>query len=363
MKDKKRLLLIIDTLNSGGAQRQLVGLAKLLKDNGHTVRVVSYIDAPFYKVFLDENEIDNECLIEGGPAKPNYTKVFRAIKKDIKNFRPEVIIAYLQFPSIITSVIHRRDKSFKLIVSERNTTQVFNWFEKLKFWTFRWADYIVPNSHSQERFIKKHYSKYTNKLIPITNFVDTDEFVQTTVQTANPVPVLLSIGRVMEQKNVLRYLHVLKRLKEDGIDFKAFWYGGISKTDNYGSKCYKILEENHLEDVFEFKGRTTNVTGCYQSADIFCLPSIYEGYPNVLCEAMCCGLPVIASNVCDNPDIVESSCGILFNPLDEDDMYNKLKAILIKPKCELIKMGKSSREIAVEKFSKEEFVNKYESLF
>ncbi|MBO7636558.1 MAG: glycosyltransferase family 4 protein [Paludibacteraceae bacterium] len=361
MKEKRRLLLIIDTLNSGGAQRQLVGLAKLLKDNGHTVRVISYIDAPFYKAFLDENEVDNECLIEGGPAKPNYIKVYRAIKKDIKCFKPEVVIAYLQFPSIMSSLIHSRDKSFKLIVSERNTTQEFDWFERIKFWTFRWADYIVPNSHSQERFIQLHYPKYASKIVTITNFVDTDIFVPATKQFENPTPILLSVGRVMVQKNVLVFINVLKRLKDEGILFKVLWYGG--KEDQYFKECETKQKEYGLDGLLEFKGRTNDVLDVYQKADVFCLPSIYEGYPNVLCEAMCCGLPVTASDVCDNSDIVSSSCGRLFNPYDEDDMYNKIKEILTMNKSELAKMGECSRDISIRKFSKVEFVIKYESLF
>lgn len=361
MKDNNRILLVIDVLNSGGAQRQLVGLAKLLKDKGYVVRVISYIDMPFYKPYLDENGVENECLIEGGPIKPKYLQVYKTIKKDINTFKPDVVISYLHFPCIIASLLHRRNKKYKLIVSERNTTQKLDWLEKFKFWTYRWADVIVPNSHSQEKFIKQHYPKYANKVVTITNFVDTDLFIPKVKQVENSVPVLLSVGRVMKQKNVLLFQKVMKRLKDDGIKFKALWYG--SQRDPYYKECEAKQKELGLDDVLEFKGRATEVIGVYQKADVFCLPSIYEGYPNVLCEAMCCGLPVVASDVCDNPDIVEPSCGILFNPYEEDDMYNKIRAMLIKPQGELEVMGKSSREISIVKFSKDEFVSKYESIF
>ena len=360
MTFKKRILLVIDLLNSGGAQRQLVGLAKLLHERGHLIRVVSYIDMPFYKPYLDENGVDNKC-IAGGDSKPNYKKVYKALREEIKLFEPQVVISYLRFPCILTSLIHRKDKSFKLIVSERNTTQRLDWLEKLKFWTYRWADIIVPNSHAQERYIKQHFPKYTEKIVTITNFVDTDVFTPTQEKRIHQQPILLTVGRVMTQKNTVRYLHVVKRLKDAGFHFKVLWYGDVS--DAYYKECELELKENGIEDVFEFAGRSQDMVKVYQDADIFCLPSLYEGFPNVLCEAMSCGLPVVASDVCDNPDIVDLSCGLLLNPLDEDDMFNKLKTMLDKSEKELKSYGEACRIRAIGLFSKDSFLTKYESLF
>ncbi len=358
--NNKRLLLVIDLLNSGGAQRQLVGLAKLLHDRGHIVRVVSYIDKPFYKPFLDENGVENIC-IGGYSGRFKYIKVYISLKRQILIFSPHVVVAYLRIPCILSSIIHSKNRSFNLIVSERNTTQKLDFLEKLKFWSYRWADVIVPNSHSQERFIFQHYPEYLSKTVTITNFVDTDIFTPATDKEQHDKPVLLTIGRVTEQKNVLRYLNVLKRIKYDGFEFKAFWYGDM--TDAYSNKCKDIIREHGLEDVFEFKEKTTKVVEVYQSVDIFCLPSIYEGFPNVLCEAMSCGLPVVVSDVCDNPDIVDASCGRLFNPQDEDDMYIKIKGMLTLQENALSEMGKASRKKAMKMFSPESFIEKYEGLF
>ena len=271
------------------------------------------------------------------------------------------MISYLRFPSIIASLIHRGDKSFKLIVSERNTTQRLDRLERFKFWTYQWADVIVPNSQSQYRFIERNYPKYIEKTFTITNFADTNSFVPSEAVEQHDKPVLISVGRVMEQKNVLRYLDVLKHLKDEGLLFDARWYGETPGAYYY--QCEEKLEALGLSDVFKFMGKSTNVLDVYQSADIFCLPSIYEGFPNVLCEAMSCGLPVVASNVCDNPDIADNTCGLLFDPTDEEDMYIKLKEMLTLPKNKLSLMGQSSRRRAVELFSEEKFITKYEALF
>ena len=58
----KRIICLIDSLVAGGAQRQLVGLASLLKNKGYRVKVVTYYDYPFYLPFLQDNNVEYECL-------------------------------------------------------------------------------------------------------------------------------------------------------------------------------------------------------------------------------------------------------------------------------------------------------------
>ena len=55
-----KILLFIDSLGAGGAQRQLVGLARMLKDNGMQVKVITYHDNPFYLPTLEEGDVDYE---------------------------------------------------------------------------------------------------------------------------------------------------------------------------------------------------------------------------------------------------------------------------------------------------------------
>lgn len=365
MTFKKHILLVIDLLNSGGAQRQLVGLAKLLKDAEHKPKVVYYIEHPFYKKYLDDNGVESEMLMPAAKQNENrglwfYLRVLRELRSAIISYCPDAVIAYMDIPSILTVLAKPRRIKCKLIVSDRNTTQRIDMLERIKFHCFCKADVIVPNSHSQERFIMAHYPRFQNKVVTITNFVDTDVFVPSVAKVKNEIPMILTVGRLAPQKNIMVYLQVLKRLKDDGVAFRALWYGGL--FDAYSDQCLEAVKTNGLEDVFEFRKPTREIVDVYQEADLFCLPSLYEGFPNVLCEAMSCGLPVVASNVCDNPDIVDSSCGLLFNPKDEEDMFNKLKTILTKSQTEIIAMGEASRLRAMKLFSAEQFLKDYEKI-
>ena len=120
------------------------------------------------------------------------------------------------------------------------------------------------------------------------------------------------------------------------------------------------MKELELNDVIEFHPATPEILKQYQQCDIFCLPSLFEGFPNVLCEAMSCGKPVLCGNVCDNARIAsDGTNGFLFDPTNVEDMVTKMRQLLIMSKEELVSFGKNSRSIAVDLFSKDAFVNKY----
>ena len=99
----------------------------------------------------------------------------------------------------------------------------------------------------------------------------------------------------------------------------------IFKVGGYYDECESEIKHYNLNNEFTIHSACTDIEEKYRNSDVFCLPSIYEGFPNVLCEAMSCGLPVLCSNVCDNPMIVENNKnGLLFNPLDVDDIADKI---------------------------------------
>ena len=84
-----------------------------------------------------------------------------------------------------------------------------------------------------------------------------------------------------------------------------------------------------MENVFVFHSPSSSIQDEYCRADVFCLPSLYEGFPNVLCEAMSCGKPVLSSRVCDNPNIVkEGENGLLFDPNNTDDIAETVERFI-----------------------------------
>ena len=355
----KKILCIIESLGSGGAERQLTGLAVMLKEQGYEVEVCYYIKKEFYLPFLEENGVKGVLLNE---AANKYKRYF-AIKRYIKEFKPDTVVSYSQSTSMITCLMKFLENKFKLIVSERNTTQKNTWREKIRFFLYKWADVIVPNSNAQGRFIKENYPGLEKKIQVITNFVDTDKFSPSNEEIpTHDTTNIICVGRLMPQKNIIRFIESISRIVNDGYKIHIDWFGQ-DLGDNYSEEVKLKNEENNLSSFFEFHPASSCIEKEYQKGDVFCLPSLYEGFPNVLCEAMSCGKPVLCSRVCDNPTIVsEGENGLMFNPLDVDDMAEVIEKYINLSEEKKKDMAIISRKIAVDMFSKKSFINKYISI-
>lgn len=354
----KRILLCIESLGSGGAERQLTGLAVMLKQHGYDVEVLYYIKKEFYLSKLQENGVKTCYLRE---AESPHTRFF-ALRKFIRRNKPEVVISYSPATSMISGLLKALGGRFRLIVSERNTTQSLTKREKNKFRFYRWADVIVPNSYAQGAFIKKHYPKYEPKVKVITNFVDTDFFCPEGEKMFDSQTCRMAcVSRLAAQKNVKGFLDVVKLLKDDAVPLQIDWYG--STNTDYGRQCMEKTVQLQLDDMITFKGETNDIRSVYRQYDVMCLPSFYEGFPNVVCEAMSCGTPVLCSRVCDNSYIVaDGENGLLFDPKSVDDMTEKIKAFVAMSNGQRKAMGEANRLKALCLFSATAFIGKYKEI-
>lgn len=351
-----KIIGLIDGLGLGGAQRQLIGLTKGLSEKGHPVQLVYYDPSHFYLETVKTAEINYKYL-EAPQRK--FGKLFTVFGY-MNRQTPDCIITYMDGAAILCclyKIIHPR---IKVIVSERNTTQKLNTRARIQFFLYRFADLIISNSHAQQRFITEQYPNLNHKTVTITNFTDTEHFAPNPIIVDRPCPVILTVGRIAPQKNVLNYMRAIVLVrKKSSKPFKIRWVGNIADK-RYYETCIRLIQELHIGDIFEFGAQTTSIIDEYHACDIFCLPSLYEGFPNVLCEAMACGLPVMCSNICDNANIVDSGVnGFLFDPESIESISLTLIRYLEMPVDKRREIGAENRRAALKKFSYESFIDQY----
>lgn len=347
----KKILLFTDIFTSGGAQRQLVQLGRMLSERDYDVLFLDYWDSDFYDDYFRRHHLPFKHVLTKGKMD-----IIRMFHREVKLYRPDVVIAYLNNPCVVACTV-RIFRRFKLIVSERNTTQKNTWATRLRFRLFRKADYIVPNSNSQAGFIKRNYPELAGKTKTIRNCLDLEQFAPKPHSPAGNKIVV--VGRVVEQKNPIRFIEAVGDVVRRGYKLTVDWYGNPHPA-SFFEECKRKVSEAGLDGIFCFHPATGDIVEKYHESSLFILPSIYEGFPNVLCEAMGCGLPVMASDVCDNGDILaDGENGYLFNPLSAHDMSEKIIRFLSLNVQEREQMGKRSREIAERLCSQENFINDY----
>ena len=351
----KKVLCFIDSLGAGGAQRQMAGLAIALKERGYDVTVVFYHEEMFFAESLLSSGVSYVYLRK---AERNLTRLLY-VALFFRKMKPDVVVSYLDTPNICSCFSKFFNRSFKLVVSERNTTQCTGKNEKIRFNMFRIADYIVPNAYAQGDYIKQTFPFLTQKIFIIPNFVNLHLFFPYYHQRS-AIPEIIVVATIWPSKNTMGFIDGIEALIKKNYKFHVNWYGKDLANIDYFNKCQRKIEEKGLSNYINLLEKTDKIDDCYRHADIFCLPSFYEGTPNVICEAMASGLPVLCSDVCDNSRYVsDGENGFLFNPNDANDIAKAIAKMIDIGDNDYMSFCKKSRMIAEEKLSKERFINDY----
>ena len=162
------------------------------------------------------------------------------------------------------------------------------------------------------------------------------------------------------EKNFVRFIDAVEQVASKKILLKVAWYG---VRGDALSQYQNLIEDKGLVDIVTIYPPHANIQDIYNSADYFCLPSLFEGFPNVLCEAMSCGLPVICSNVCDNPHIVQDGeNGYLFDPYNVQQMVDSIECIIRLSLKEYETISLNNIEKSEHMFSMKAFLDKYISI-
>ncbi len=353
-----KVLCFIDSLGPGGAQRQLVGLALLLNERNFNVEIVTYHNIPFFLPLIEGRNIPYLCLRNGNFR---WKRLFYLYLRIIRS-KPDAIISFLDTPNILILLCRLFGLKFKLIVSERNTTQVLSLPEKFKFQLYQCSDYVVTNSYSQYYFIEKNIPNLIEKVSVITNFVDLNYF-KPIFKKKNSNVVILVAATLWPSKNALGFIKAIHLLRSKCINFEVRWYGISSSYLDYYSECMELVDYLDLGDFIEFYEKDLDMLTVYQNVDYLCLPSFYEGTPNVICEALACGLPVICSNVCDNPIYVQHGFnGYLFDPYNVENVFNELHNAIVLPDDLYMEFCQRSRLTAEKLLSSDKFIDSYINL-
>ncbi|CAN2048468.1 Group 1 glycosyl transferase [Candidatus Magnetomoraceae bacterium gMMP-1] len=211
-------------------------------------------------------------------------------------------------------------------------------FYTLEKWTAQIADaVIVTYPNAKQFFIEKH-SIYEKKIHVFGNPINTDLFKPINLKTSRDV---ISIGRFTNQKNLTALIHACK-LTNSSLTLLG---NGPLKSD-----LKRFVYEINADVNFHKQIQNDKVPQLLAKHRIFVLPSLYEGNPKALLEAMSCGLPCIASHIKEHQDIIEDSREGLLCGTSAEEIAKCIEYLKKEPEFS-DSLGKSARQKILREYS------------
>ena len=356
----KKILFLAMSLGSGGAERQMVTIARLLKEQGYDITFLCYAKEDFYAHLLEKDNIPIVWMIEN-----NYLKRIIKVRNHIRKGNYDVVISFLHTPNFLNNFSAIGGKSWKVITGERSAKEstfnsrkgkVFAWFQK-------YSDVIVCNSNNAREMWIKNYPQYKNKLTTIYNTVTLPEITTEYIPRKDGKTHIIVAASYQYLKNPIGLIKALALLNnEEREKIRVDWYGKIKFEGSIYQQCADLIKESDLNDVIIMNDHVQDITNKMNESDVVALLSCVEGLPNTICEGMMLGKPIIMTKVSDYNILVDNSNGVLCDWNNIESIKTSIINVVNFDNDNLIKMGVNSKEKSTKLFTQEKIINKWSNL-
>ncbi len=295
-----KLDIVITELFVGGAERCAVQLALHLKQQNHSVRVISLGASPIGDSAilirqLEQANIPTHFLDGTGPW--HLLRTYRRLKRLVVTDPPELAQAFLFHANVLAAMVYPqlKDRSIPLVGGSRvaETRRTRHPFSR---WAAKRMSKIVCVSESVRRWAIQTEGMDREKLLVISNGVETSESNDGVPWEDFGIPEqarkLLFVGRLEPQKGIDK----LVALAEQFLPMED-WHLVIVGEGPLGQTLRHKALESTFSRRFHFVGWQANPRAWMRSSDLLLLPARYEGMPNVVLEAMAEGRCVVATDV------------------------------------------------------------------
>lgn len=342
MENKKKIILALASwypskvsLDNGDfIQRHLQAISLL--NNVILIHAVKKIDlSNHFEISDTVNKNVREIIIYYKPSffRPfNLIKLLRAYLKGISLVNDfDIIHLNVVYPAGLIALYLKNKFQKPIILTEHWTIFSPERFTQLPLYKkllikkiLKQIDFLTTVSKDLRKKINSVYKVNDTSIIP--NIVDIDLFsAKNDVQYSTEKKFLHLSHLGNDHKNVIGMLNVVKRLADEGLNFK-FEIGGngdLSLIKNY-------ISQNNLENIIQYFGRLKHldVNEKMKQADCFILFSNYENQPCVQIEAFASGIPIIATDVGGVSEFFPEKFGFIISKKDEDQLYVAMKKVI-----------------------------------
>ena len=343
----RRILFITPSLSKGGAETQLLKIARFLKSQRHEVMIISLLPIAEFDLNLEREGIAVLFLNRWSlHFIPNWLRLFRAVKA----FRPEVVIAFM-FIAIIFARLLKLRFPFKLISTIRISVINRKWRIPFKV-TAMLDDGIVYNSQaSKENFERNKLVKKQG--VVIYNGISIPRLRPGARAVSNPF-VWLCIAHFRWNKDYLTLFKAIALINNK--NFRVDILGNL----NNESWPFKIIEKLGIQDQVRLLGFKTDASAYLNNADAFVLSSFSEGMPNAILEAMAHRKAIVATDIDGNHELIsQANCGFLSKRSDPQDLAHKMSKMMLLASEEREMLGQNGRSFIEQNFDEEKVMQEW----
>ena len=333
-----RVTLVIYSLSSGGAERVMSIMANYWAEKGWRITLLTFDDGsepPFYD--LHPAILRRPLGIAGHSATSiqgvvNNLKRLRVLRRTIRESDPQAVLSFLTATNILT-IMSTLWLPIPVIVSERTSLthqRAGKAWKFLRYWIYPRTTCLVVQTHDALAYFSAAVRRKAHVIpnpvtvppdLPAEQFAGprtTHRQTQTgggKVRSKRRSKTVIAMGRLSQEKGFDR---LLKAFAEISHKHPA-WSVAVWGEGSLRSKLEAVRDELGLKGRVFFPGLTREPFEEMRKADLFVLSSRYEGFPNALCEAMACGLPVVSFDCPSGPRAIirDGIDGILVPPGDE----------------------------------------------
>jgi glycosyltransferase involved in cell wall biosynthesis len=305
-----RIVFLIRSLGYGGAERQLVVLASGLRRRGHTVSVLTFYPGGELEPDLRSAGVRVRSLEKRG--RWDVAAFLANLRRAVREESPNVLHGYLGMPNIVAGATRPLFPGVRVVWGERASNMDLSHYDWLsRFATglgralSRTPDLIIVNSRAGFEHAASHgYPR--KKMIVIPNGIDADRFapdaaagrrVRHEWHVSMTERLVGLVGRLDPVKDHRTFLSAAAQLAQDRSDVRFVCVG--DGDPQYGREMQQVAASLGIADRVSWVSARADMPAVYNALDVACVSSTSEGFPNVLAEAMSCGVPCAATDAGD----------------------------------------------------------------
>lgn len=348
-----RITLIIPQFRAGGAERVMSIMAHHLSQKHEVHLIFHVVHEPFYSI---PDRVTVHYVDSVRPHAPFFTKLsgylggLARLRRLLQTIEPDVIVSFHAYKYDQVVILANFLRGTPIVVSERTNPLHYGRIGGMvRNAVYRCANAVVV----QTDFARGYYErtlKHT-KVHTIYNPVSVFPMRQTSRER-----VILHVGRFTEDKGQAYLIRAFARLNP--VDWQLIVVG----DGPLASELKSLAVQLGIAEKVIFPGVVKDIGSYLQKASIFVLPSLREGFPNALAEALAAGIPGIAFN-CNGglSELVENgSNGFLVEPKNIEALTERI-ACLVGDRALREAMGEKARKLAI-RFSNSSPIQKWEAL-